>query len=155
MTKVKKGIPVSKVLEAFTAVVDKRVMKVDDHTFFVTSSDNSKQYTVKVDGNSYSSNDNATYWQHYAGYPIIAVLIFTGKIPLEYTDLRVFSGIPWKKLNTDNRNKYDLSIKSAFANLDSSKVAEIIASAQRTIKDLENIGLNIKGNREKIISPKD
>lgn len=155
MGKAKKEIPVSKVLEAFTAIADQRVAKDDDQTFFVTSSDRSKEYTVKVDGVCYSSNDNATYWQHYAGYPIIAVLIFTGKIPMECPDLKVFKNIPWKALNTANHNRYDLSTKDAFAKLDPAKVDGIISSAKRTITDIGNLGIAVKGNREKIITTQD
>jgi len=41
----------------------------------VDSSDNTKRYTVTWDGSVYTSNDNASIWQEYAGYPMIAVLM--------------------------------------------------------------------------------
>lgn len=66
--------PISKVYEALSAVADGRV-SLEETEAYVTSSDYSKIYTVRFDETTYSSNDRATSWQHYAGYPIIAVLI--------------------------------------------------------------------------------
>ena len=69
----------AKIYEALSAIIDKRVVEIDKNTYHVLSSDHSKYYTVINEENLYTSNDNATYWQHYAGYPIIAVMIFQGR----------------------------------------------------------------------------
>ncbi len=78
----KKMPPIQKILEAYTAIVDKHV-ELKNNEALVTSSNGAKTYTVSWDNDIYHSNDNATYWQGYAGYPIIAVLMLQGKIPFD------------------------------------------------------------------------
>ena len=71
--------PVEKIYEAWSAVADGRVT-IDDaaRKATVVSSDRTREYTVSWsdDGSVYNSNDNATYWRGYAGYPVIAVMSF-------------------------------------------------------------------------------
>lgn len=149
----RKDLPISKIYEALSALGDKRIKEENPGTFLVTSSDYSKSYTViKTNETSYSSNDNATYWQHYAGYPIIAVLLYTGKIIVDSSLLIYFKGINWKQLNTKNHNKYDLSIKEAFQDR-SIDVQQEIAKETTGIKDeVQALNLQVKGNRLPLIS---
>jgi hypothetical protein len=74
--------PLAKVYEALGAIGDGRVRIEDARRAFVTSSDGTKTYEVDVDvdGREISSNDNASFWQGYLGYPAIAVLIERGLI---------------------------------------------------------------------------
>ena len=72
--------PISKVYEALSAVADNRVFLYETEAY-VISSDHSKVYTVRFQDMVYSSNDRATSWQHYPGYPIIAVLISQDMFP--------------------------------------------------------------------------
>jgi len=67
--------PLIKVYEALGALGDGRVRIVDSRRALVTSSDGTKTYEVETseDGREISSNDNASYWQGYLGYPAIAV----------------------------------------------------------------------------------
>ena len=61
--------PLAKVFEAWSALADGRVsLDGEDRRATVTSSNGLKAYTVawSEDGGTYSSNDNATYWQGYA-----------------------------------------------------------------------------------------
>ena len=71
--------PVEKIYEAWSAVADGRVA-IDEaaRKATVVSSDRTREYTVSWsdDGSVYTSNDNATYWRGYAGYPVIAVMSF-------------------------------------------------------------------------------
>ena len=63
--------PVEKVYEAWTALVDDRY-DLSPEALIVRSSDGSKEYRVTWDDEGrYRSNDNATFWQGYAGYPVI------------------------------------------------------------------------------------
>lgn len=55
----KKLPPIQKILEAYTAIVDKHVNLTKDQAE-VTSSNGAKTYTVNWDDNVYHSNDNAT-----------------------------------------------------------------------------------------------
>lgn len=147
----RKTSPDSKVYEALSALADKRVEKVDEQTYYVESSDHSKRYTVKIDGNIYSSNDNATYWQHYAGYPIIAVLFLQGKLTYEEKLLPLFTNIPWKKLNTKYKNKYDSAIAEAFSNQDEETRNEIAEEVKKIQDQLSQLPFEVKGNREKLL----
>ena len=76
----KKLPPVEKAFEAYSALADGRVEMHDDYAL-VDSSDGAKTYEVSWQGDTYASTDNGTYWQGYAGYPVIAVLIMQGRLP--------------------------------------------------------------------------
>ena len=60
--------PIEKVYEAWSAVADGRVaLHPDERRAAIASSNGAKTYTVawNENGSTYSSNDNATYWQGY------------------------------------------------------------------------------------------
>lgn len=112
--------PPIKVYEAIGAVGDGRVRAIDDARarainhdapparWEVVSSDAAKTYSVEIsaDGRELSSNDNASYWQGYLGYPAIAVLIARGTLPASAEATRALAGIPWKELNRSFKNDY-------------------------------------------------
>ena len=77
--------PKAKIYEALSAVADKRVFITGRSTAQVHSSSRDKTYDVEWSENMHeiTSNDNASYWQGYTGYPIIAVLMETGKLSFE------------------------------------------------------------------------
>ena len=104
--------PIVKVYEAIGALGDGRVTGVDDTRALVASSDASKVYEVEVseDGRTISSNDNASYWQGYLGYPAIAVLLARGfyRPPANVTD--ALAGVAWKELNRKFRNDWARTI---------------------------------------------
>ena len=79
-----KSPPKAKVYEALSAVADGRVTLMGGEKAEVVSSDGTKTYHVEwsPDSNQITSNDNASYWQGYLGYPIIAVLDGFGKTGL-------------------------------------------------------------------------
>ncbi len=102
--------PPIKVYEAIGAIGDGRVRAIDDaqNVWEVVSSDSAKKYRVEIsaDGREISSNDNASYWQGYLGYPAIAVLIARGKLHASAETTRMLAGIPWKELNRRFKNDY-------------------------------------------------
>jgi hypothetical protein len=104
--------PIIKVYEALGALGDGRVHLEDPIRAIVSSSDGSKNYQVETsaDGREIASNDNASYWQGYLGYPAIAVLLARGlyRAPANVCD--ALAGIPWKELNTRFKNDYDRTI---------------------------------------------
>lgn len=108
--------PVEKIYEAFSAIADGRVT-LKEESASVTSSDNSKEYIVEWKDNTYSSNDNASYWQGYFGYPVIAVLLLQGKLPFNKSIAGNFKGINWKKLNTEYRNNYSKALSKVYESL--------------------------------------
>ena len=90
--------PKEKILEAYSAIADKRI-EMHENSAEVHSSDASKTYLVEWDGDTFASSDPATYWQSYPGYPVLAVLLKQGRLPLDEELIQPMAGIPWKKLN--------------------------------------------------------
>ena len=60
------------------------------------------------------SNDNASFWQGYLGYPAIAVMIARGLIDADQDAVRALTGVPWKELNTRYRNDYDRTLEEVM-----------------------------------------
>ncbi|HSY79771.1 MAG TPA: hypothetical protein VK884_09180 [Verrucomicrobiae bacterium] len=104
--------PLIKAYEALGAIGDGRVRIEDERLATVTSSDGSKTYEVETsaDGREIASNDNASYWQGYVGYPAIAVLIARGfyRPPANVTD--ALAGVAWKELNRKYKNDWAKTI---------------------------------------------
>jgi len=112
--------PKAKIYEALTAVADGRVNLKGDETAEVLSSDGTKTYIVEwsADLGQITSNDNASYWQGYIGYPIIAVLMVLGRLDFDGTVAQALSGIAWKKIESQVRNDYDKAVERVLLNLD-------------------------------------
>jgi hypothetical protein len=105
--------PIAKVYEALSAVADGRVKLTSETSAEVTSSAGDKKYTVRwsPDFREITSNDNATRWQGYAGYPIIAVLLQMGRIDYNPAIARTLAGVPWHALNERFKRNYDAAIE--------------------------------------------
>lgn len=101
--------PLVKIYEALGALGDGRVREAGGAAAEVASSDRSKTYHVEVsaEGREISSNDNASYWQGYLGYPGVAVLLARGLLEARGETRRALAGIPWKELNRRFRNDYE------------------------------------------------
>lgn len=114
--------PIVKVYEALGAMGDGRVRIEDARLAIVTSSDGAKNYEVETseDGREIASNDNASYWQGYLGYPAIAVLMERGlyRPPANVCD--ALAGIPWKELNRKFKNDYAKAIAEVERQLEQS-----------------------------------
>jgi hypothetical protein len=121
--------PIVKVYEAIGALGDGRVTIKDSTHASVRSSDGSKTYEVEIsdDGREISSNDSASYWQGYLGYPAIAVMLARGLYSPRADVVKALRGIPWKELNTRFRNNYDITI------------AEVLQRAQQNGYDVAAI----------------
>jgi hypothetical protein len=104
--------PLVKVYEALGAIGDGRVRIEDERRATVTSSDGSKTYEVETsaDGREIASNDNASYWQGYVGYPAIAVLIARGLYRAPANVIDALAGVAWKELNRKNKNDWAAAI---------------------------------------------
>ena len=101
----KKFPPIEKILEAYTAIADNHV-KLENDQALVTSSNETKTYTVTFHNNTYTSNDNASYWQGYLGYPGIVVLMLQGKLPYDKELAQQFAGVDWNKINQEYKRNY-------------------------------------------------
>jgi len=112
--------PSEKVYEALSAVADGRVTLTGPTSAEVGSSSGDKKYLVEwsADGSEISSNDNASYWQGYIGYPIIAVLLVTGRISYDQAAGEALRGLEWKKLNKQHKNDYAKAVKAVLDDLE-------------------------------------
>ncbi|WEV73046.1 hypothetical protein [Bifidobacterium sp. ESL0790] len=149
----RKPTPIAKIYEALSAVADGRVELCGaDSKAIVTSSAHTKRYTVTISDGLYTSNDNATYWQHYAGYPIIAVLIEQGRISLPPDSrslLEHFKNINWKQLNTDNKNHYDQAVSQFLSS--TGHADQINQLVQNIYNQANTLPFAVKGNRKPLI----
>jgi len=150
----KKMPPIEKIYEAYSAIADSRVVMKEDSAS-VASSDHTKEYTVKWEKGVYSSNDNASYWGGYAGYPIIAVLMLQGKLKLDRFVAELFKDINWKKLNEKHKSKYDQALQEVLDDLkakgnDSDAIKK---SVEEVYVELESLDISfkrssVKGNKK-------
>jgi len=111
----------------------------------VTSSSGDKVYTVEwTDGmRRITSNDNASYWQGYAGYPIIAVLLATGRIGYDPAVVAPLAGVPWKRINDRFKRDYDKAVESVLDEVEAKggDRAAIVAEADRIYDELAALHL--------------
>lgn len=133
--------PKEKIYEAFTALADGRV-EMKGNSAAVISSDGSKSYRVAWRGNEYASTDNATYWQGYAGYPVICVLMLQGKLLVDWGVVRMFTGVPWSTLNKTHRRDYAKALGAAIVGLglaqeQVTKAAEATEKIYLQLKELD------------------
>jgi len=144
--------PLIKVYEALGAIGDGRVRIVDSRRALVTSSDGAKTYEVEItdDGREISSNDNASYWQGYLGYPAIAVLLARGfyRPPANVTD--ALAGIPWKTLNRKFKNDYAKTLAEVDKELEQSghDPDAVRSEAEAVLSFLRKLG-PVRGKRSR------
>ena len=124
-------------IEAWTAIVDGRV-DVDGESAIVKSSDDTKEYVVRFKGDLYSSNDNATFWRGYAGYPVIAVLMLQGRLPFDRTEAEKWKGVNWKAVNTKYRNDYAKAVEEVAKerDIDAGATEAAVNAVMEKLKEL-------------------
>lgn len=87
-----------------------------DNRAEVWSSDRSKRYTVtwSLDGSSFGANDNASFFQGYVGYPIIAVMLKLDILPFREDLCSVLRDVPWKAINKIHKNNFALAVAAVL-----------------------------------------
>jgi hypothetical protein len=137
--------PPAKVYEALTAVADGRVRLTTAGRAEVESSGRDKTYDVEwsEDQRSFTANDNASYWQGYVGYPIIAVLITIGELDVEPAVAKALAGVDWNAVNRRFRRDYDAAVSFVLSELETRGVdAEwIVRAADRLMEQLAALDL--------------
>lgn len=136
--------PIEKIYEAYSALADNRI-KMSDNSAEVLSSDGAKSYKVAWKDNTYSSTDNATYWQGYAGYPVIGVLILQSKLTVDNTIFELFLGVNWNSLNKKHKRDYRAALLEVFAEkqLSQSQIDIIEEKTQQVFEQLKTLDLTI------------
>lgn len=98
--------PKIKIYEALGCIADKRI-KINGNEAKIFSSSRGKFYSVRYDGeNKIMSNDNASYWMGYLGYPSITFLMLNGKIKYCQKFAGALKDIKWKDINVKFKNDY-------------------------------------------------
>ncbi|MDD3395400.1 MAG: hypothetical protein PHG19_12280 [Anaerotignum sp.] len=144
--------PIEKIYEAYSAIADQRVALYEAHAE-VTSSSRSKTYCVNWDGNIYASNDSATYWQGYAGYPILAVLMLQEKLPVNMKAVTYFREINWTQLNAKFKAKYSAAVDQVFKErIPADRAEEIRIGTQQVFEALKGLEVTIKRGKSRPLS---
>lgn len=152
----KKLPPIEKIYEAYTAIADNRVKISESLTLetgqaTVISSDRTKEYTIEWLDGTYSSNDNSTFWQNYAGYPVIAVLMLQGYLPYNTETAEYFKGVNWKLINTRHKNDYAAALDEVITQkgLSPDELEKIILAVQNVYSHLQNLDIKVGRLRRK------
>lgn len=145
--------PLEKIPEALSVLADKRYAIYEDHADII-SSNHAKTYTVLFDGTTYASNDSATYWQGYPGYPIIAVWFLQELLPVPNHILPYFKGIDWHKRNEKHKRRYAQALQEVLEEqqLSEEEMMIIKASIQHIYELLSTLFYTIKRNTKKPIA---
>lgn len=137
--------PPAKIYEAMSAVADCRVKLVGETAAEVVSSSGDKTYQVRWSAGfgRITSDDNASRWQGYLGYPIVAVLLASGRLELNRNIAGHLTGIRWKDVNRRFRNDYGRAVDSVLAELEKkgTDVLAIRAEAEKIMAGLAGLGL--------------
>lgn len=141
----KKLPPTEKIYEAWSAIADGRVTLQKDGAT-VVSSNRAKEYAVSWSGKTYSSNDNATRWQGYAGYPVIAVLMLQGRIPFDENIAALFAGVNWTETNAAAKRDYAKAVEAVFARigLDEERQDNVRTEALKVYTALVSLDIEIQ-----------
>jgi hypothetical protein len=128
--------PKAKVYEAISAVADGRVRIVGPTRAEVVSSSGDRTYRVEWsdDMRRITSNDNASFWRGYAGYPIIAVLMKAGRILFDSEIAAKLGGVPWKRINAKFRGDYEKAVDSVLGSIE-----ERGGDRDRIVREADNI----------------
>jgi len=140
-----KSPPKAKIYEALSAVAGGGVTLIGGEKAEVVSSDGTKTYHVEwsPDLSQITSNDNASYWQGYMGYPIIAVLMVLGKLEYRNEVAKFLAGLPWKQMNHRFRNDYTKAIDSVLDTLEAEGAPRqtVVAEVDRIMAQIEGMDL--------------
>ena len=138
--------PKEKIPEALSAIADDRIV-LKENKADVYSSNRRKSYLFECNNNEYSSNDNATFWQGYPGYPVIAILFIQNKLEYDKKLLEYFKNVDWKKINTKFKNDYKKSLEFIIENLDDNTKNYIYSEIDKIYEKLESMDIVIKRSR--------
>lgn len=142
--------PIEKVYEAWGALADGRVEPTSEGAL-VISSDRTKRYEVRRDGDAYRSNDNATYWQGYAGYPIIATLMLEGRLPYDEAAAQLFSGVDWHAVNAAHKGDYGAALAQVMGErgIDGVQERRVREAAGQVLERLASLDVAVGRNGRK------
>ena len=127
-------------------MADSRIRMYEDYAL-IDSSDRSKTYEVSWKDDVYASSDNATYWQGYPGYPVIAVLILQGKLPCKRSVCTAMKGIPWHVLNDKYQRDYAAAAEEAMRDIPDRD--SIVREAENIHECLKTLDIEVGRGRKR------
>ena len=97
--------PISKIYEALGTVADGR-LEINGNSGKCFSSSGNKYYDIIYDHEKKAimTNDNASYWKGYLGYPAIAFLLQSNRLPYRPELGQLLKGVAWKDINQKFNN---------------------------------------------------
>lgn len=133
--------PKAKVYEALTAVASDHVHLLDETSAKVVSSNKKKTYQVQwsSDGSAITSNDNASYYQGYLGYPILAVLMKLKRLSYDPQVADWLAGIQWKIINVQFKNNYDRAVDHVLSTIENA-----VTKREQIETEVERIYIQVK-----------
>lgn len=137
--------PKEKIVEAWSAIVDNRV-SLGEESAVVHSSNGAKEYTVTWRDGVYTSNDNVSYWQGYAGYPILAVLMLQQKLPFHREMPALFGGVDWTALNQKHKRDYAKAVDEVLGSIGDGAFTsgQVLREVERVFRQLEELEITVK-----------
>lgn len=138
-----KPTPITKMYEALGVIGDKRI-EVSGNEAKVYSSSRGKYYDIKYDPekNAITTNDNASYWVGYMGYPAVAFLLAKGIVKYKKESAVALSGIHWKDLNTKFKNDFEKAVEYILSDLEKQGV------------NVEDLQIDVKSIHDQVLSLK-
>ena len=144
--------PKAKIYEALSAIADGRVNIIGDTKAEVVSSSGNKTYLIEWsdDFSKITSNDNASYWQGYLGYPILAVLLTLDRLQYSKEIASHLAGVYWKKINTKYKNDWDKAVGAVLESLreKGSDIESINAEVDNIMEQVNNLSLEKLPSRQ-------
>jgi hypothetical protein len=115
---------INKVYEALTAVSTGRLELLSDRRAKCHASAGNKSYDVSwtADFSEMMSNDNSAFYKGELSYPMIAVMLATGRIAYDHKLAAHLAGVIWKDINTKTGNNWGASVDLVLAGLGESGV---------------------------------
>ena len=152
----KKMPPKEKIHEAISALADGRI-EINGTCAYITSSDYSKKYTAvwNPDKTSFTSNDSATYWQGYPGYPVLAALMQMEVLLVPKDLIAHFKNINWNELNAKHKRNYAAAANEALSALTAADKQMVDAAIDELYGRISNMDFEVKRGKEPVIKLKD
>lgn len=143
--------PPEKIYEAWSALASGRfasdanpVSPEGDAT--IISSGGQKEYRVHWQDNIFFANDPASWWQGYAGYPVLAALMFRNMLPYDPDIANLFASVQWEKINKKAARNYALALEYAMSDLKLSDTDQekARAFAGQTFSRLQELPIEVR-----------
>jgi len=135
--------PKIKIYEALGAIGDRRIELDGDNAKLYSSSGN-KFYIIRYnsENNEIYSNDNASFFVGYLGYPAIAFLFARGLLQYDVKIAEALTGIKWKDINQRHKNNFEKTMLEVNSILESKgfnpeKVADDTSKIMEHLESLD------------------